>query len=252
MPQAFAHNIDYDLMVNWPKRLAREVPFFLDLFRGHGVRRVIDVACGTGHHAAAFAAEGFDVVAADVSEDMIAVARSNFPDTPVDFRVLDMTRLDDTFAPASFDACVSLGNSFPCLESAADIDRALSGFARILRPGGVLVIHMLNFTRLTGARTFRGPHPGSDPTRDILFLKILDPRSDKIQITILQLEHADSWQLRSQTGSLTPILPDQLTQAARRAGFKELALFGAHDQSPFHPKESDSFIVVAYNEGSRG
>lgn len=252
MSKGFAHEIDYDLMINWDKRLSRELPFFLDLFRARGARRVIDVACGTGRHAAAFAAEGLDVVAADLSDEMIAVARSNFPGTGLDFRVLDMTRLADTFDPASFDACVSLGNSFPCLDGADEIDRALAAFAHILKPGGVLVIHMLNFARLVGKRTFFGPSPGSDPTRDALFLKVFDPHDDKVRITIFQLERTDTWDVRTQEGTLTIILPDQLTAALERAHFTNLTLYGAHNKSPFDPKESESLIMVAERSGSGG
>jgi len=250
LPQEFAGEVDYDLMVNWDKRLARELPFFLDLFRSQGARRVIDVACGTGRHAAAFAARGFDVVGADVSETMIARARDNFPDAGVDFRLVDMTRLPETFGPASFDACVCLGNAFPCLETADQIDRALSGFAHLLKPAGLLVIHMLNFTHLITGRTFRGPHPGSDPNRDALFLKIFDPVDDRheggrIRVSVFQLERTHNWTVRVREGSLTPILPDQLTAALHRARFTNITPYADHTKSPFNPKESDSLVMVA-------
>ena len=42
----------YEAMIDWPKRLAGEGPFYRRLFGRHGVRSVIDVACGTGRHAA--------------------------------------------------------------------------------------------------------------------------------------------------------------------------------------------------------
>ena len=245
MPQDFAGEVDYDLMINWDKRLARELPFFLDLFRSHGVRRVIDVACGTGRHAAAFAAKGLDVVAADVSENMITAAKSNFPDAGVDFRLVDMTRLAETFDPASFDACVCLGNAFPCLETADQINRALSGFAHLLKPAGLLVIHMLNFSRLISGRTFRGPHPGSDPSRDALFLKVFDPVDDRIRVSVFQMERTHDWTVRVREGSLTPILPDQLTEALDRARFTHLTPYADHTKSPFDPTESDSLVMVA-------
>jgi len=52
---------DYDEMVDWDKRLAREAPFFRDLFDGIGVNRLADVGCGTGKHAIMFSSWGQSV-----------------------------------------------------------------------------------------------------------------------------------------------------------------------------------------------
>ena len=48
----------YELMINWTARLNRESPFFRKLFKNHGVKRVLDCACGTGRHAIEFAGWG--------------------------------------------------------------------------------------------------------------------------------------------------------------------------------------------------
>jgi 2-polyprenyl-3-methyl-5-hydroxy-6-metoxy-1,4-benzoquinol methylase len=69
--------VDYDRFVNWEGRLSHELPFFVSLFERHGVRRVLDVACGTGHHAIALAQEGYQVVGADLSRAMIQRASEN-------------------------------------------------------------------------------------------------------------------------------------------------------------------------------
>ena len=39
----------YDALVDWPKRLANEEPFYRQLFERYNVKSVLDVACGTGH-----------------------------------------------------------------------------------------------------------------------------------------------------------------------------------------------------------
>jgi ubiquinone/menaquinone biosynthesis C-methylase UbiE len=48
-------------MIDWPKRLANESPFFHHLFDQSNVRRVADVACGTGRHADMFRSWGLEV-----------------------------------------------------------------------------------------------------------------------------------------------------------------------------------------------
>ena len=44
----------YEAMIDWPKRLANEGPFYRRWFERVGVQSVVDVACGTGRHAAMF------------------------------------------------------------------------------------------------------------------------------------------------------------------------------------------------------
>ncbi|HET6451489.1 MAG TPA: class I SAM-dependent methyltransferase, partial [Spirochaetia bacterium] len=68
---------DYDLMVSWADRLAREEPFFLRLFGEAGVTRVLDAACATGRHAIAFALSGREAAGADLSPVMVEAAREN-------------------------------------------------------------------------------------------------------------------------------------------------------------------------------
>ncbi len=72
----------YEAMIDWPKRLAAEEPFYRDWFQQVGVKRVVDVACGTGHHAAMFHGWGLDVEGADLSPAMIQQARATFGEPP--------------------------------------------------------------------------------------------------------------------------------------------------------------------------
>ena len=68
----------YEAMIDWPKRLAHEEPFYRRLFDRLGAGSVIDVACGTGHHAAMFHSWGLRVEGADLSPAMIDRAKANF------------------------------------------------------------------------------------------------------------------------------------------------------------------------------
>jgi SAM-dependent methyltransferase len=94
--------------------------------------RVLDVATGPGWVAAQAAERGASVVGVDVAEAMIARARSAHPE--LDFRRADAHELP--FADASFDAVV--GNLVVMHLSRPE--RAMAEFARVLRPGGRLVL----------------------------------------------------------------------------------------------------------------
>ena len=72
MPPNFAEY--YDAVINWEKRLGREMPLLEELARSAGPR-VLVPACGTGGHVAALAERGFSVLGFDADEDMVAFAR---------------------------------------------------------------------------------------------------------------------------------------------------------------------------------
>jgi SAM-dependent methyltransferase len=94
--------------------------------------RLLDVACGPGHLAAAAAAKGAKAVGVDAAEGMVAVARAGYAD--IEFLRGDAERLP--FGDASFDAVVAgfVVNHLPCPE------RALAEFARVVRPGGRVAV----------------------------------------------------------------------------------------------------------------
>jgi len=94
--------------------------------------RVLDVATGPGWVAAQAAERGASVVGVDVAEAMIARARRAYP--ALDFRRADAHELP--FADASFDAVV--GNL--AVMHLSRPERAMAEFARVLRPGGRVVL----------------------------------------------------------------------------------------------------------------
>lgn len=98
-------------------------------------RDVLDVGCGDGTLARAFAASGAArVIGCDADARMIARATQSQDTTGPTFLVADATRLP--FGDASFDI-VSI---VAVLAFIPDASAALREIARILRPGGTLVL----------------------------------------------------------------------------------------------------------------
>ena len=94
--------------------------------------RILDLAAGTGSSTAALAQSGAEVVACDLSEGMIEVGRKRHPE--LEFVQGDATNLP--FPDASFDsATISFG-----LRNVVDTRKALEEMARVVKPGGRLVI----------------------------------------------------------------------------------------------------------------
>lgn len=98
--------------------------------------RVLDVGTGTGHFAADLAMQGWTVVGIDLSPEMLDVARRK--ESTVRLVLGDAAALP--LASQSFDLVLSV----TALEFVADPERAVQEMWRALRPGGRLVVGVLN------------------------------------------------------------------------------------------------------------
>jgi demethylmenaquinone methyltransferase/2-methoxy-6-polyprenyl-1,4-benzoquinol methylase len=95
-------------------------------------KRALDVATGTGDLAIALRDRGADVVGVDFAEKMLEIARRKAPG--IDFRTGNALALD--FPDNEFDAAtVGFG-----ARNFDDLDRGLSEMARVVRPGGRVVV----------------------------------------------------------------------------------------------------------------
>lgn len=106
----------------------------VSFFRASPPGRVLDVACGTGDFVCALvrASPGSEVTGLDFSEEMLRIARRRMPGAS--FVQGDALALP--FEAEAFDA-VTVGFG---LRNFVDIPKALSEMARVLKPGGSLVI----------------------------------------------------------------------------------------------------------------
>lgn len=124
------HLLSANLDVVWRKRAAQ----VLDLPPG---AEALDLCCGTGDQAVALRKRGAKVAAADFCIPMLALARHKFGRMAAPRPgALAADALALPFPEQRFQgASVSFG-----LRNVADLDAALRQLARVLRPGGKLVV----------------------------------------------------------------------------------------------------------------
>jgi SAM-dependent methyltransferase len=100
----------------------------------------VDAACGTGRFSALLADRGHRVIGVDSSPEMLARARANVPSG--DFRAGDLGALPADGASADLVTCGL------ALAHVPDLRPAFAEFARVLRPGGHLVISDMHPERI--------------------------------------------------------------------------------------------------------
>ncbi len=239
--------VDYDRFVNWEGRLQHELPFFERLFEVHGVRSVLDAACGTGHHAIALARRGYQVVGTDLSSEMVGRARENAASAGVDAR-FEVAGFGDAAAlGAKFDAAICLGNSLPHLLTDEAVSAALADFATVLRLGGLLVVQSRNFDRVWAERErFMGPQSYQDGSGEWLFVRFYDFHEETITFNMVRLrQDGTGWVQDVESTELRPIFRDGLAAALAGAGFGKVAYYGGIDGTGFDPAQSGDLVAVA-------
>jgi SAM-dependent methyltransferase len=122
------------------ERDRREVARLLEVLALPAGARVLDCPCGQGRHAHLLAEAGFDVDGLDYSRELLARARSRGTGARLRYTRGDMRRLPARWS-RRFDAVVNLFTSFGFFVEPADDATVVAEFARVLRPGGMLVWH---------------------------------------------------------------------------------------------------------------
>ncbi len=236
----------YDALINWQRRLERETPFYRRLFERLGVKRVLDVACGTGRHARMFHSWGLTVEGADVSPEMLAHCRSQTGESDT-LRWVERSFDQPAPAGAPFDAAICVGNSLAIAPDLKAVGEVLRAMTASVRPGGALVIQVLNLWRIAeGSITWQKCGRIQDDDGDRIFLKGIH-RSGAcgyVEVATLTLSEDDvDGQYR--TATILAIERDDLIGLAEAAGAAECVTYGGYDDSPYDRQGSTDLILVA-------
>lgn len=107
------------------------------------VREILDVACGTGRHAIPLSKKGYTVTGGDRSQAMLAVLEEKVRRANIEIPVIKCDMKDIEFRE-EFDAIICMYTSFNYLLTDQDIEKALVAFYRALRPGGIVILDLMN------------------------------------------------------------------------------------------------------------
>ncbi len=150
----------------------------LQQFSPRAVRRILDIACGTGSHAIELEKHGYDIVGSDISEDMLAHAREKVQaaNSEVRFEKQDMRTLEVASKP--FDAVLCLFDAIGHVQTTAAIKQVFNAVYRHLGDDGLLVLEFWH------AAAMGGHH---DPVR---LRKLATDRGEVLRLSETTVDHA--------------------------------------------------------------
>lgn len=230
----------WDQLIDWKARRESEGDFFIRELKKRGARKILDVASGTGFHSVRLLEEGFEVVSADGSMDMLTKAFANarrhghiLRTNHADWRWLNRS------VHEKFDAIICLGNSFTHLFSERDRRKALAEFYAALRHDGVLILDQRNYDSIMDDG-FSSKH-------------VYYYCGDNVRA---EPEHVDEglarFKYEFQDGSvfhlnMFPLRMQYVKKLMKEVGFQRVKTFGDFKET-YHQEKPDFYVHIAEKE----
>jgi SAM-dependent methyltransferase len=231
---------DYDLMTSFDDRFEKERPWFEAIVSKFAVRSALDAGCGTGFHSILLSRLGVSVAGVDASPAMIERARENARrlGVAVTLHTGGFSEIS-SMASGPFDAVFCLGNGLVHLLSEAELADALANFRSVLRPGGTLIVQVLNYDRiLSGKKELLGKREAGGVT----FERKYAYHGETVTFTLSRGGKSDSVTLRPLTNAM-------LGGACGAAGFTDAGSFGDLAMGLFDPAGSPDLVLTARRPG---
>ena len=206
---------------------------------------VLDLPCGPGRHALAFASTGHRVVAVDRTASYLdelrtrAATRAERLGRPLSLEVVKAD-MREFVRPASFDLIVNLFTSIGLFRDPAENRGVLQNFFDGLRPGGTLIIDVLSREIL--ARIWQPTHARrlEDGRLLVQERRVTDDWTwVEVAWTFVEDGTARTFDLSHRVYGVV-----DLTAELRSVGFSEVRAFGGFDGRPYDT-QADRLVLVA-------
>jgi SAM-dependent methyltransferase len=121
---------------------AEEIDYLWRQLRLRPGARLADICCGVGRHSIPLAGRGVEVTGVDFCAGYVALAEEKAGRLPATFVRADMR--ETGLETGAFDAVINMWTSFGYFADEGENERAMAEWSRLLRPGGRLVMSLVN------------------------------------------------------------------------------------------------------------
>ncbi len=235
---------DYDTMTDFENRFEREEAVFRKIVERYSIQTALDAGAGTGFHSLLLAGLGIYVTAIDISPAMLRQLQHNASriKLPINTVAANFQNLSSVF-DTTFDAVFCLGNSLVHLLTDEKLEKTLSGFYSLLKPGGVLIVQILNYDRIMKERK---RVQNIKKKEDTTFIRFYDYCNEKLFFNILKVtDTGDGVEHTLNTVGLRPLHKEELTGYLKAAGFISIEHYGSLQLQAYSNSESANLVTVA-------
>lgn len=257
----------YYAVVDIENRLKYEIPDLLKVFSGSGVKKILDVGCGTGDHVIGLAKRGFDAVGIDRSAAMINEANKRKKSIPEEarsfgkFMHMDLEKVTSKIEKGSFDAVLFMGNTIS--HNPHRYKDTIKDAAGLLTDKGIMIFQVTNFKKVLKTQkrllSFNFSKIKDEPGKEYAFLEFYDEpneREETILKTFAVLSSSGGrWKTSGVRNSLMAyVTKENLKKVLSRNGFTRVEFYGSSFdgrswdylfRKPFDELQSDWLTVIA-------
>jgi len=227
------------------ERAEKEVAFAEHALELKAGARILDLCCGQGRHSVLFAGRGFQVTGLDLNPAYLELAQQSARAAKVAINTIAADMRQIPFQD-HFDAIVNMYSSFGYLESEAEDLKVLESAAKAIRPGGRLMLDMLNREWAVANYIQNDWHTGGDGT---LYIerRDLDLASSRMHVKFIIVgPHGDR---RDSVGHHIRLYTlTETTRLLQQVGLNVTGVFGGFDAEPY-AIDTRRMIVLAQKRG---
>lgn len=234
----------YDGMTQFGPRLLKAEQILTNLKNQFNFKTALDVACGTGLHVCALERIGVTTTGIDISEQMLNRAKQNAAQTGVSplWIKSGMENLSDEIK-TSTDAIFCLGNSIPHILEENQFYNIANSFRALLKNNGILVLQLLNYSRILAAKNRIVNIAKTDKKSIIRFYDFIAPF---IQFNILTYwNETEKYEHKLQSTKLYPYTVSQIIRLLEKANFSEIKTYSSLELNSFDEEKSKDLVIIA-------
>jgi 2-polyprenyl-3-methyl-5-hydroxy-6-metoxy-1,4-benzoquinol methylase len=214
---------------------------YKDLTKDLVPAKILRIGCATGGFEHWLAKEGHDVTGIETSKEMLETAnrRRRMPNTAIRFFQMSTIEMTRFLGKGFYNVISCLSDRIIFIHDKTLMRKFFYDCKLLLAEGGHLVLQLSNYS------VFNTKPMAKLPTQESIRVKLYTQlwTNEEGNCTLQQdLEHCGSKVVPVlKDVAVLPILPDQITEYAKEAGFKEINLYSGFDKSPL---QADSPTVV--------
>jgi glycine/sarcosine N-methyltransferase len=235
---------NYDEMFNFENDLDSAEKVVAELKKQFDFDTALDIGCGTGSCTLALARSGAEVTGMDLSNLMIDKAKKNSLAYGLDINFIN-SGMDDMLSNVNgkFDLIMCMGNTLPHLLHKKDLLLMMTACRQLLNPGGHLVLNLLNYDRILGAKE---RIIGITRSKNHEFIRFYDFEPPYVNFNLLEIDWgkgAPSHKIVST--KLYPYTHLEVESVLLQTNFKDLKIYGSLSLKKYKPEKSKSITLIA-------